>query len=105
MRNYLKKLLEFLGEQGVAGLAIGFLLGGAVSRVVTALINDILNPLVGIVIGLGGLKDAVLEVGAVKILWGDFLSTLIDFSVVVLVVYYGVKLIGLHNLKKDEDKK
>jgi len=42
------QFVDFIRKQGVAGLAIGFILGGAVSKVVTALIEDIINPLVGL---------------------------------------------------------
>lgn len=82
-------------------MAVGFILGGAVSKVVTALVTDVINPLLGIVLGAaGGLKTASFGVGSAQIMYGDFLSVLIDFIVVALVVYYGVKLIGLDKLDK-----
>lgn len=93
--------LDFIREQGVVGLAVGFLLGGAVSKVVTALINDIVNPALGILFGVADeLKAASISVGSAKILWGDFVSVVIDFLIVALVVYFGVKLIGLDRLDK-----
>jgi len=97
----MKGFIDFIREQGVAGLAVGFILGGAVSKVVTALVTDVINPLLGIVLGAaGGLKTASFGVGSAQIMYGDFLSVLIDFIVVALVVYYGVKLIGLDKLDK-----
>lgn len=93
--------VDFIRKQGVVGLAVGFILGGAVSKVVTALVTDIINPLLGIVIGkTEGLKAAKLAVAGTDILWGDFLSVTIDFLVVALVVYYGVKLLGIEMGKK-----
>lgn len=107
MLRYFSGFLEFVRMQGVVGLAVGFLLGGAVSKVVTALINDIVNPLVGLLFAhTENLKDAALQIGASKIMWGDFVSTLLDFMIVAAVVYFGVKGIGLENLdKKKEEKK
>jgi large conductance mechanosensitive channel len=91
--------MEFIREKGVVGLAIGFILGGAVSKVVASLVTDIINPILGIVLGFaGGMKDAGIQIGPAKILWGSFVSTMIDFLVIALVVYYGVKLLRLDKL-------
>jgi large conductance mechanosensitive channel len=97
----MKGFIDFIREQGVVGLAVGFILGGAVSKVVTALVTDIINPLLGIVLGATGeLKTASLNIGSAHIMYGDMLSVTIDFIVVALVVYYGVKAIGLDRLDK-----
>lgn len=97
----MKGFLDFIREQGVVGLAVGFILGGAVSKVVTALVTDIINPLLGIVLGATeGLKTASFGIGSAQILYGDLISVLIDFLVVALVVYYGVKGLGLNKLDK-----
>lgn len=106
MRRHIKGFLDFVREQGVAGLAVGFILGGAVSKVVTALITDIINPILGALLGVAsGLASASFTVGNVTFLYGDFLSVLIDFTVIALVVYFGVKGLKLDKLdKKKEDK-
>lgn len=95
------EFMDFIRKQGVVGLAVGFILGGAVSKVVTALVTDIVNPLLSVFLGAAdGLKQASLKLGAVEILWGDFLSTTIDFIIIALVVYYLVKLLGIEMGKK-----
>lgn len=97
----MKGFINFIREQGVVGLAVGFILGGAVSKVVTALVTDIINPLIGFAIGsVGDLKSAAINLGSTKIMYGDMLSVFIDFIVIALVVYFGVKLIGLEKLDK-----
>ena len=97
----MKGFLNFIREQGVVGLAVGFILGGAVSKVVASLVEDIINPVLGVILGAaGGLEKAVLKVGPVEIMWGSFFSVLIDFVVIALVVYYGVKALGLDKLDK-----
>jgi large conductance mechanosensitive channel len=97
----MKGLIDFIREQGVVGLAVGFILGGAVSKVVTALVVDIINPVLGLVLGAAGnLKDAYLAVGPAKFMWGDFVATAIDFTVIAFVVYFGVKGLGLDKLDK-----
>ena len=95
--------VDFVREQGVVGLAVGFILGGAVSKVVSALVSDIINPLLGLALGaVGGIKTASFNIGSAQILYGDFISVVIDFVVVALVVYYGVKAIGLEKLDKSK---
>lgn len=99
----MKGFIDFIREQGVVGLAVGFILGGAVSKVVTALVTDIINPILGIALGAAsGLKTASFGIGSAQILYGDLLSVLIDFIVVALVVYFGVKLIDLDKLDKSK---
>jgi len=93
--------VDFIRKQGVVGLAVGFILGGAVSKVVAALVEDIINPIIGVVLGSAqGLAAASFSVGPVQILWGHFVGVIIDFLVIALVVYYGVKALGLDKLDK-----
>ncbi len=97
----MKDFIKFVREQGVIGLAIGFILGGAVSKVVSSLVQDIINPLLGIVLGsTKGLEMAALTVGSATIKWGSFAAALVDFIVIALVVYYGFKKLGLEKLDK-----
>jgi large conductance mechanosensitive channel len=97
--------VEFIREQGVIGLAIGFLLGGAVSKVVSALVTDIINPLLSFAIGsTEGLKQAHIALGDAKIMWGDFLSVIIDFLIIAAVIYFGFKGLGLDKLDKKKEK-
>ncbi|MCB9812970.1 MAG: MscL family protein [Pseudomonadales bacterium] len=97
----MKGFMNFIREQGVVGLATGFILGGAVSKVVASLVGDIINPLLGIVLGAaGGLETAIIKIGSVEIMIGSFLGVLIDFLVIALVVYYGVTILGLDKLDK-----
>lgn len=95
--------IDFIRKQGVIGLAVGFILGGAVSEVVSALVEDIINPVIGIALGrVGSLANASFSIGAANILWGHFISVIIDFLVVALVVYYGVKGLKLDKLDEKE---
>jgi large conductance mechanosensitive channel len=97
----MKGFINFIREQGVVGLAVGFLLGGAVSKFVTAFITDLINPIIGVILGMaGGLKEAYFNIGTVKFMYGDFISSLIDFIVICLVVYFSVRILKLDRLDK-----
>lgn len=97
----MKGFLDFIRERGVVGLAVGFTLGGAVAKLVTAFINDLISPVLGVILGMaGGLKDASLNIGPVKLFYGDFISSFIDFIIIALVVYFGVRALRLDRLDK-----
>jgi large conductance mechanosensitive channel len=101
----MKGFIEFIREQGVMGLAVGFILGGAVSKLVTSFVNDLVNPIVGIFLGrTGELKKVFVQIGSSKILYGDFVSSFIDFAIIAFVVYFGVKILKLDRLDKKKDK-
>ena len=94
--------IKFVKKQGVVGLAVGFILGGAVSKLVAALVEDIINPIVGAILGkTGSLATATFSVGPVEILWGHFIAIVIDFLIIALVVYYGVKVLKLDKPDKE----
>lgn len=100
-RKHMKGFITFIREQGVVGLAVGFILGGAISKMVTSLVNDIINPTIGILLGrVGQLSSAYLKIGQSKIMWGNFLNTAIDFTIIAFVVYFGVKILKLDRLDK-----
>ncbi|MCW1930496.1 MAG: MscL family protein [Candidatus Kerfeldbacteria bacterium] len=97
--------VEFVREQGVVGLAVGFILGGSVSKMVTSIVNDILNPIIGAFLGAAGdLRSASFMLGSTKIAWGSFLGTCIDFVVICMVAYFGVKFLHLDRLDKKKEK-
>ena len=97
----MKGFIEFIREQGVMGLAVGFILGGAVSKLVSSLINDIINPLLGFLLGAAGnLSTQYVQIGKAQILYGSFINTIIDFVVLAGVVYFGVKVLKLDKLDK-----
>lgn len=100
----MKGFINFIREQGVVGLAVGFILGGAVSKVVASLVSDIINPLISVALGAAGnMKETYLILGPINLMWGSFVATLIDFIVIALVVYFGVKLLRLDKLDKKKE--
>lgn len=100
----IRGFLSFIREQGTVGLAVGFLLGGAVSKLVTSLVTDIINPILAPVFGAAGnLRTAVMYLGPVHLLWGDFVANLIDFAIITAVVYFGIHGLGLDRIDKAKE--
>jgi large conductance mechanosensitive channel len=96
----MKGFIDFIREQGVVGLAVGFILGGAVSKTVTSLVDNIINPIVGALLGKVDLADKAVSLGSVTLKYGAFISTVVDFVIVAAVVYWGVSALGLNKLDK-----
>ncbi len=95
--------LTFIRKQGVVGLAIGFILGGSISKVVSSLVEDIINPLLSLLLGkIGNLNNATFMIGSATIKWGHFASVLIDFAVIALVIYIATKRLRLDRLDKKD---
>ena len=100
----MKNFMNFVREQGVVGLAVGFILGGAVSKLVTSMVADLVNPLLGILLGKAqGLTTYTFMLSGAEVRLGSFLSSLIDFIVIAAIVYIGVKKLGLDKMDKKKE--
>lgn len=91
--------LDFIRERGVAGFAIGFILGGAAQKLVQSLMDDIVNPAVGLIGGTDNLTQFMI--GQFKV--GNFVSTIINFFILCLVVYLVFKVLNLEKLDKPKN--
>ena len=97
----MKGFIDFIREQGVVGLAVGFILGGAITSLVKAFIADIISPILAIgMSNLSTLTEAYIQIGSAKIMWGSFINDLINFLVMAFIVYFGVKILKLDRLDK-----
>ena len=100
IKGHVSGFADFIRERGVAGFAIGFILGGAAQKLVQAFMDDIVNPFIGSF--LSSVKDlSQLSIGAFK--YGDFISVFINFLILCLVVYIMFKLFRLEKLDKAKE--
>ena len=105
MKPHLQEFIDFVRRQGVISLALGIIIGGAVTKIVTATVTDLINPIIGIFLGsLGNLNNLMIPIFNARILIGSFISALIDFFTIVAVVYFGVKKLGLEKLDKPKEE-
>jgi len=98
-KTFSEEFIEFLNKYGVVGLAIAFIIGGAAGALVTALVNDLLMPIIGVLIPGGDWKTTVFYAGPVKFLLGDFAGALINFIIIALVVFWLSKMLSKTKLK------
>jgi large conductance mechanosensitive channel len=84
----LNDFANFIREKGVLGLAVGLVVGGAVTKIVGSLVESFVTPLVGLLVGAAGnMSDMAFTVMGATFKYGAFISNLIDFLAVMLVVY------------------
>ena len=84
----LKNFANFIREKGVLGLAVGLVVGAAITKIVASLVESFVSPLVGLLLGAAGnLNDITFTVAGATFKYGMFISSLIDFLAVMLVVY------------------
>ena len=100
LREQIDGFMSFIRDRGVAGFAIGFILGGAAQKLVQAFMDDIVNPFAGLF--LGPAKDLTeYAVGSFKI--GDFISVLTNFVILCVVVYFVFKVLKLEKLDTQKE--
>ncbi|MDB5266649.1 MAG: mscL [Parcubacteria group bacterium] len=97
--------LHFIRTQGVVGLAVGFVLGGAAQDIVKSLSQDILTPTIGLATGkFGNLATASSTVLGQTFGWGHFIYSIINLVLIAFVVYLAVTRLNAvkFDAKKDE---
>jgi large conductance mechanosensitive channel len=100
----MKGFIEFIRKQGVVGLAIGFIVGVATSGLVTALTRDLISPIIGMIIQTNNLTRLYVTIGDAKLMYGDFIAVLINFVIILAVVYFGFKMLGLEKLDLEDEE-
>jgi large conductance mechanosensitive channel len=98
-KSFSEEFMDFLNKFGVIGLAIAFIIGGAAGRLITALVADLLMPIIAVIVPGGEWRTTTFVVGPVKFLLGDFAGALIDFIIIALVVFMLSKQLSKTKLK------
>jgi large conductance mechanosensitive channel len=87
----LKEFRDFAMRGNVLDLAIAVIIGGAFGKIVTSLVNDILMPLIGLIMGGVNFSELAFQVGNAVIKWGSFIQAVVDFLIVAFVVFLIVR--------------
>ncbi|KKP52179.1 MAG: Large-conductance mechanosensitive channel [Candidatus Roizmanbacteria bacterium GW2011_GWA2_33_33] len=97
----MKGFIDFIRERGVVGFAVAFILGGAITKVVSSLVVDIVNPILGLILSrTKSLESMYFKIAGAKIMWGHFISVAVDFLILSAVVYFIVKGLRLEKIDK-----
>ena len=96
----MKEFKEFAMKGNVVDLAVGVIIGGAFGKIVSSLVEDVVMPLVGTLLGGLNFSGLAVKVGEASIKYGKFLQTTLDFLIIAWAIFIVVKLIN--RMKKEE---
>lgn len=98
----LKEFREFLNRGNVIDLAVAVILGAAFTAIVKSLVDDIIMPLIGVLMGGVSFTDLSIQVGEAVILYGNFIQAIVNFVIIAFVIFLLVR--WYNNLQKKEEE-
>lgn len=111
MKKILDEFKKFISKGNVVDLAVGVVVGGAFSKIVSSLVNDIIMPLIGVIIGGIDFSNLSIKVKEATINYGMFIQNIIDFLIISFCIFLVVKALNtlddvtkkkIEKLKKEE---
>ena len=108
-KSFRKEYIAFLIAFGIIGLAIAFVIGQAASKLVTAIVKDIIDPTVGLFLPSGSLDNLSANVTGIsgvptQFKYGDLISNIIDFIIISVIVFIAYKVLSRYKLVEDKTK-
>jgi len=101
----LKEFKKFIARGNVLDLAVGVIVGGAFSSIVTSLVNNIFTPLIGLILGGVDFSNLSITFRDTQIMYGAFIQSVIDFLIVAFCLFIIVRIVNKLTHKKEEEKK
>ncbi len=106
MKKILEEFKKFISKGNVIDLAVGVIIGGAFQKIVTSLVNDILMPIIGIIIGGHDFSNLTLKVKDATINYGVFIQNILDFLIVAFCIFMVIKIFNtIADNTKNKNKK
>ena len=93
---------DFISRGNVLDMAVGVIIGGAFGKIVTSLVDNILMPIIGVIIGGHDFSDLSFKVGDANIEYGLFIQNVVDFLIVAACIFFVVKAFNKVAKKKEE---
>lgn len=110
MKKVVKEFKEFISRGSVIDLAVGIIIGGAFTSIVTSFVNDMIMPVIGLILGKVNFADLKLvlvkasaDMAEVSINYGNFIQNIINFLLTALAIFIMIKFVNA--FKRKEKKK
>lgn len=108
-KGFINEFKEFISRGNVIDLAVGVIIGGAFTAIVTSLVDDIVMPVIGLIIGGLNFEDlkyviapATGDAAEAAIYYGSFIQSVVNFLLIALVIFSVVKFINSFHRKNEE---
>lgn len=102
MKRFLSEFKTFIARGNVMDLAVGVIIGGAFKSITDSLTNDILMPLLGLLVNRVSFSDLTLTLGSATIAYGSFIEAVLNFIIMAFAVFCLVKAFNRLHRKKEE---
>ena len=99
----MKEFKEFISRGNVMDMAVGIIIGGAFTAIVSSLVADIITPIIGMLLGGVNFSELAITVGSAQLTYGNFIQAIINFLIIAWVVFMMVK--AMNKMKKKEEEK
>jgi len=96
-----KEFREFTLKGNVMDLAVGVIIGAAFGKIISSLVDNVLMPLIGVLLQGVDFKDLKWQVGAAEIKYGVFIGSILDFVIIAFVLFLIIK--GMNSMKRKEE--
>lgn len=103
MKGFIKEFKEFISRGNVIDLAVAVVIGGAFTKIVNSLVDDIIIPIIGVIIGGINFENLMVTVGTAEIKYGMFIQAVVNFLLIALVIFTIIK--AINKFKKKEEEK
>ena len=104
MKKMIQEFKVFISRGNVIDLAVGVVVGNAFSKIVTSLVDNIIMPIVGILIGGIDFTKIALTIFGVKIEFGIFIQNIVDFLIIAFCIFIAIKMINKLTKKEEKQK-
>jgi large conductance mechanosensitive channel len=95
---------KFISKGNVVDMAVGVIIGGSFGKIVTSLVNDIITPIIGIIIGGIDFSNLSIQINEAKIMYGNFIQTIIDFLIIAICIFTVIRTFEkIKNKNKKEE--
>ena len=105
MKGFFKEFGKFIQRGNVLDMAVGVVIGNAFGKIVTSLVNDIIMPVIGIIIGGQDFTGLKLTVNDAEIMYGSFIQNVIDFLIIAFCIFCVIRAINKINERFEKFKK
>ncbi len=102
MKGFIKEFKEFITKGDVMSMAVGIIIGGAFTAIITSLTEDVIGPVIGMIIGGVDFSSWGVTVGDATILFGNFIQAIINFLITAVVLFFIMK--GFNSFKDKAEK-
>ena len=105
MKSLIKEVKEFISQGNVMSMAIGIIIGGAFTTIVSSVVDDIIGPIIGLICGGLDFSSLSFGIGDAQIMFGNFIQAVINFLITAIVLFLIIKTFNAAKDKADKLRK